>query len=336
MQYLWFGGEDLDFPLGVPTIVSTTAAAFRAGFARCTVTQTAVSTVGMSKSSLFPGGAVTSCWLSFRAYCTSLSAGGTVRCIGLGLGGTQKGLFLGTASASPGKISLSTFDGTTTTVLASESGDSWVAAALRRFKIRLSNYGASATVDVYMDEFLLFTFSGDVTVSGVTGVDSIFLTLGAGSVNSAWQISEILVTDEDPYTVAGIKTHPVSGAGTTDDWTGTMSLANVCPTTISDLTPVSTNVTAKDEQANVDDLPSGVFLVGAFKVAARAAKSTGSSISKIKLGYNSGGTVSVGSGISVGNVYTTYERYDTQNPVGPADWDSANVNAIQLDVQSLT
>jgi hypothetical protein len=58
MAILWVGGEDIDFPNGAAPVVSTTSTTFRSGWARCSVGPNSSS--NLMKSTVFPGGAITS------------------------------------------------------------------------------------------------------------------------------------------------------------------------------------------------------------------------------------------------------------------------------------
>jgi hypothetical protein len=333
MAILWCGGEDLDFPNSVAPTVSTTAAQFRAGYARCNVTPPVVNT--MIKSMVFPGGAVTSAWVTFRAYITSVGARNSLA-FGFGLSGTAKGLFIGSDSASFQKTALSKYDGTTITQLASEAGTSIPTASVHRWDIQLTNYGASATVNVYLDGALLINFSGDVTVSGVTNVDSIFIGLQANS-STTWASSEIIVADEDTRSFPGLVTMAPNGAGTTTNWTNN-AFTNLNGTTISDAQPVSSNTNAQLQEYNLIDLPTGTFVIKAVMIAARMAKSQAPGVTQVELGYNSGGSVAYGTGATkaLTTGYTTYNQLDSINPVTGVAWVQSDMNGLQIDMQALT
>ena len=66
MANLWAGGEDTSFPNGAAVTVSTVSAGtnYRTGYARCYIG--GGSLAAPCKSEIFPGGAITGCWFSFR------------------------------------------------------------------------------------------------------------------------------------------------------------------------------------------------------------------------------------------------------------------------------
>ena len=101
-----------------------------------------------------------------------------------------------------GKIGLYKYDGVTETLLASEPGNSFATyGALQRVDVELANYGASATVNVYLRSILLFTFTGDVTVSGMTAVDCVLHCPNAsGNTGYNAYVSEVMVTVDDSRT----------------------------------------------------------------------------------------------------------------------------------------
>lgn len=325
MSVLWCGGEDIDFPNGSAILVSTAAAYYRSGWARCGISPLSGTTY--MKSNLFPGGAVTSCWLSFRAYMSTLVANG--RYVGLGLGGTNKWLCLGSASSS-GKLALIAFDATTPSELATESGTSLVNAQVNRFDIQLSNYGGSSTVNVYMNGVLLINYSGSTSITGVGGFDSVFSYQNSGG--AVWVINEVIVATDDTRLWPGLVTLAITGVGTTDDWTGTIT--NINGTTISDLNPVYTNTNTKDEEANVTDPPGAVYAVQAIKISARAAKSVSSTPTKIALGYKNGANVAVGSDIALTGSYVNYEQIDSVDPTTGLAWVTGDIAGLQIDVRS--
>jgi len=334
MAILWCGGEDIDFPNGTLVAVSTVSTNFRAGYARCSIQQQTQG--GMAKGIPFPGGAVTSAWVTWRALSTNVN-NITQRMFGFGLSGTVKGLFVGTDSATASKLALCKYDGTTTTQLASETGTSWGINVIHRFDMNLVSYGASATVTVYLDGASIISFSGDVTVSGVTNVDSIFM--GGSNVNVASdpQFSEIVVADEDTRSFPGLVTMAPNGAGTTTNWTNN-AFTNLNGTTISDAQPVSSNTNAQLQEYNLIDLPTGTFVIKAVMIVARMAKSQAPGVTQVELGYNSGGSVAYGTGATkaLTTGYTSYDQLDSINPVTGVAWVQADMNGLQIDMQALT
>jgi hypothetical protein len=276
--------------------------------------------------------------LLVRIFPENLAGANRQKWIGLGRSGTPKGLFIGASTTSTSRLALCKYDGTTSTELAAETGNSLVGGAISRFDVQLVNYGASATVNVYINGVNVITFIGDVTVSGVTDVDSVYL--GPDPNLSGTQFvdySEIIVADEDLRAWPGILTMALTGAGTTNQWTAN-TFSNINGTTISDASPTSDNTNGQVQEYNITDLPTGNFTIKAVKIAARSAKSASPAVTQVQLGYNSGGSVAYGSGATkaVTTAYATYEQYDATNPITSAAWASSDINGLQLDIKAVT
>jgi hypothetical protein len=334
MNILWCGGEDIDFPNGGTASAQTTTGLFRSSWTRCGLKSTSATAI---QSNVFPGGAVTSCWLSFQ---WERNNGADVSMLACGLtksGSPQNGLWLGINSSDGSKVSLYKYDGTTKTLLASGPTGTYVGntVLLYRWDIQVISYGATATVNVYLSGSLLFTFTGDVTITGMTSMSAVSILANTGNTGA---VSEVIVADSDTRGILGLSTMALTGAGTTDAWaSGTFS--NINGISFSDTTPAFTNTTGQDEQFNVTDVTAAsTYSVLAVKISARAASPAGSTATKLKLGYNSGGTVAFGTGATQvpGTSFGTLEQLDATNPVTSAAFQSSEMNALQLDFQSTT
>ncbi len=330
MTILWCGGEDIDFPLGAnPPVVNSSAP--RAGYAR-----TDISSSGFGCSNPFPGGAITDCWFSFHPSKSNTPATSTLFC-GLVKAsvGLSSGLWVGVSTSSASKLALFTYNGTTKTQLAAESGTSWsVGGNLnQRIDVRVASFGASATVEVYFNGALIISFTGDVGMSGtVTSVDSMGIS---GLLTTS--MSEFIVTTEDVRAYTGLVTMALTGAGTLQDWTSP-TFSNINQTNFSDANPASSNTNAQEVEYNVTNMPSGTFSVRAVKIAARMAKSATPAVTQVELGYDNGGTDGYGTGATkaVTTSYTTYEQLDTVDPTTSSAWLLADMNGLQLNMKALT
>ena len=325
MEVLWCGSEDIHFLTFTGCDVTTGSSYFRSSYSRCAIN--IISESAAAKSTTFPGGAITSGWLTFQAQCDAWQPNS--RPCGFGQSSTAKsGLYVGTSSSSGSKVALIKYDGTTAIILASESGNSLVGGSQYKIDLEVINYGATATVNVYINQNLVITYTGNVAVSGVTNLDSVFLSTRAGS---DIRVSEIIVADEDTRTMS-LRTRYPTADGTTHDMTGAYS--DVDEITINDADVIYTNTADKDQQCEISDLPAGTFAVLATKIAVRACKSEDASIDKIKLGYLSDGTVAVGSAQSLTTSWDTYEEIFATNPVTLSAWLQSEQNALQVNVRS--
>lgn len=326
MAILWFGGEDFDFPNGANHNPGDYSG-HRTGWARSSINK--VFDSSLAKSSLFQGGAVTSAWMSsqfinWNGYAASQGILG----FGLSTGG-DSGIFVGTGatapSTGPAQIAIVKFDGTTWTVLASESGTSLAAFAFQKIDLQVINAGASATVNVYLAGTLLVTYTGNI---GISSFDSVYAYINQIAC------SEIVAADSDTRNLGGLVTLTVTGDGTTAAWSGSytgVNGTNYNGLAYSDGSPVS-STGAQDEQFTVSSIPSGTWIVSGLKTIVRA-KSTGGTL---QLGYASaGGSPSFGgSAQAPGGSFGPLERWDFTNPITGSAWTQADLTGLQLTLRA--
>ena len=322
MSILWCGGEDIDFPNGTAPAILTTGSSFDSAYARCSIRSPAIA--AYVKSVAFTP--VTSCWLSGQIVHESTQSGGHL--FGLMYSGTgSSGLYIGGGTPYQ-QLTLVKWDGTTSTLLAAETGTSFVFGILLKIDIQIINYGASATVNVWVDGVLVITYTGDVTVSGVTSLDTVVLSSDAGG--SAYA-SEIIVADQDTRTLR-LATLAPAGAGTTDAWTG--AYTDVNEVVLNDATSVYTNATSQDEEFTLSTLPAGAVSIVALKAGARCSATAGSTPTNIAVGIRSGGTTSAGTPVGQTTAWTENERLMGVNPVTGLAWTQSAVNALQINLRS--
>lgn len=327
INILWCGGEDIDFSAGTAPVVDTDAAKYRAIWARCALRGNAGQT---SKGTPLPGGAVSTLWLAARLrYGSSFTSSFQAAQFGIIRSGTAKGIFVGNTSGANSKISLYKYDGTTATLLASQAGTSVVNSAQTRLDMQIANFGASATINVYLDEALIISFSGDASISGIADLDQVCSMTSASSLNDGFWWSEVVVADGDTRQIPGLLTLALTGAGSTDEWTGAYSDINSA--TFSDTTPNYVDIVDKIQQFNITDAPTGIADIVAIKVSARMARSSGSTPTSVALGFKNGASIVLGADIPVSTAYANYEQYLTSSM--PT---YANMNALQLEAKSRT
>lgn len=330
MNVLWIGGEETSFPNGLGASASTGGSTHRTGYSRySTVCGTAGTFNGglpnYSGSLPFPGGAVTSCWMSAYAYYNATGSGEPW--FGLGQSGQAgKGLWVGTGSSS-GVLGIATYNGSSYTLLASSSF-TVNTTNLYKLDLQVINYGTSATVNLYLNGSLAISYSGSISVTGVTGFDTALLQ---GNGNGAY-LSEFIVADSDTRSLSVLTCAP-AGNGTTQAWSNP-AYTNFNPIGINDANSTYTNTTGQNEQATMIQTPTGTFSVVAIKIEARAMATSGATATNLKLGINSGGTVGVGSAHALGISFTTYEDLSANNPATGIPFTQTTLNAAQLNLQS--
>lgn len=325
-------GEDLDFPVAGASTVSTTAGGFRSGWARACFSMNSVSGPP-AKSAAFTAGALTSAWISGQVL-YSVNPPSTTSLCGLtfGLSGTQKCLGVGIAAASTTKFCIYKYDGTTRTELAAESGTSLATNTLQRLDMQVTNYGVSATVNVFLNGVSLITFTGDVTVSGMTNFDSVFIW---GPGGNTFRVSEMFVADSDTRAIQGLQTLALTGAGTTNNWSNN-TFTNINGTSFSDANPANVNTTAKDQQYTVTTPTPVTYSVIAVTQSARLARPSGATPTQVKLGYGNGAGGSFGTGAAKtpNTFFSNFTQIDATNPVTGVAFTSSDLASLQLDLES--
>jgi hypothetical protein len=347
MSILFCGGEDIDFPItttGTTVGLNTSGTDFyRTSYARCGISPNPpFLTSGGIRSNPFAGGARTSGWLTGVVGVSGLF-GTDFGLFGLGLSGTSKGLYIGVgANTGYQSIALLKFDGATWTLL-QDSTVSWgnlgytrATVGGIRFDMQVANYGTSATVTIWANigtgTFQVLTYTGDVTVSGMAGFDSVVMwNVGTGI---GFCLSEIIASDGDTRGMPGLVTLALTGQGTTDDWTaGTYSDIN--GKAYSDANPAYTNTIGQDEQFAVNGLPAGTWHVAAVKTTLRAAAGSGATATKVNPGWSDGTTTAFGgSATAAASSYGTLEHYDGANPVTGTSWQQADFTGLQMNLRS--
>ena len=315
MAYLWYGGEDTSFPNGAAVTVNTTSTTFRSGYGRCSIGGGTLA--APCESTVFPGGAVTGCWLSFRM--------GTSSSCYLGLGKSGQSNFIAIlCNNGAGTISLGTVIAGSFTAVASASAS---AGLPYKVDVQIANYGTgTVTVNVFVAGTQVISYSGALSVTGMTAnFDSVYFAVGQA-------YSEIVVSDSSTLAFLGLATIAGTGNGTTQAWSNP-AYTNWNPTTINDANATFTNTTAQDEQATINALPSGSFVIKAVKFEARAMATSGATAANLKQGVrNASGTIGVGATHALTTAFATYEDYMTTDPTTSAAW--TTLTSYQLDLRS--
>jgi hypothetical protein len=327
MNILWAGGEDIDF-LTLNGANITTANA-RAGWSRVMIQMPNSANI-VARSLPFSGGAVTSAWLSFRLFYNYPSA--NLLFAGFGLSGTSNWLGVG---GNGTQLQLCTYNGGTRTLLSSEIGATLISPAMNRIDMQVTNYGASATVNVYLNSNLVISFTGDVRGTGMTNFDSVFIVNGPNYQPNYF--SEFIVADSDTRALLGLQTLALTGAGTTAAWTNN-TYTNINGTIFSDTNPTYVNTAAADQEYTVGPVTPQVCSVVAVVQNARMAASAGSTPTHVKMGYGSAGAGYFGSGAqkTPGVGFAPYQQIDQTNPITGVAFTRADLTApLQLDLQSV-
>lgn len=322
----WMGGEDLDFSFGDALTFGSAAGRFRSGYARGYIYPTLSNT--LAKSNIFSGGEITSGWLASQYWWSDEVT--NRRKVGFGKSGTTKGLYWGHSNTAANKIALFKYDGATMTQLAAESGNTFIGYTLHKICMSIVSYGASATVKVYVDTTEVISYTGDVSISGVSGFDSVFISSQGDSYPQNQDHSEIMVADGDIRAISVVTVAP-NAAGDANQWDGGV-YSDIDETTIDDNDLVYVNSADKDAQFNLGNLPTTQLRIISTKIVARAWKSADASVGTLKLGVKSGGSVDVDAGRSLTTSPVSYERLAAT--FNGSVLTPTLANALQLDLRS--
>ncbi len=212
-------------------------------------------------------------------------------------------------------------------MLATELAPTFAALTLHHVTMHVTSWGATATVDLYLDGGLTprISYTGNLTFGSTTANIDSLIGLG-GNFTSLW-CSEQVVSDEDTR-LGSVSTGPPNGAGGTDDWTG--AYTDVNEITLDTGTAVYVNTAAKDEQFATGGLPSGLWAIKGKKISATCCKTSTSTPDHVALGVFEGGTVSAGTPQAMVTAWGTYNRVMILNPRTSAAWLQAQTTQINL------
>jgi hypothetical protein len=323
MTILWCGGEDIDF---TPLVANVTSAGkYRSDYARLGLTVYNVTYVYSQ-----PFTPISSGWASVHYRTESSNGTAGYRMFGFCEAGSSKGFYLGVAAAN--KFGLYKFDGTTATLLVTEDGTSMSQSTLYRFGLNFT-YGVAGELNFYLDGTLLISYSGDLTISGVTELGRVFF--GAVGMFQTNYISEVIIADEDTRLLS-LKTLAPNAAGDVNEWTGDYTAID--EVTLSDADVIHTDQFDKDFQCNLTGMPTGDFIVKAVKTSTRAADGIGGIGLKSGIKTNAAEHepgVHLGSTVELDGSWQLIEELYQQNPITSNRFTPAEINALQLAYQSV-
>ncbi len=335
MTILGVFAEDIDWANLGGFEMDTTSSRFRSGYARCSFwPPTAYAHYAQSRP--FSGGAVTSGWLSFKVYMARLIDGNTYhKLCGFGKSGTLSELSVGLDDAVASKVALYKYDGTTMTKLETSDNAVFSETLIQQVDMHVQSFGASAIVDIYIDgsNSASLHFEGDVTLSDMTNFDQVNVgPNAAGAAAYYFAVSEIIVTDNEDTRCWGLLTCAPNEAGDANAWTGGYANIDEVIQNPADVTYVNSN--DQNAQFGLLPTPTGDFDIKAVVCKAKMTKHSGSTPGTLKLGIKTGGTVNVDSGTTATTAWQVAERVMATNPVTTNPWTEAEIDALQLNLQS--
>lgn len=324
MAYYFVGGEDHDFARVGNTGVETATSAFRrSAYARCALRATGSASATDCFLAQF-GTTLTSFWHTARWYLGTSLYTNTYNPICY-YDGTQPRLMICTSST--GQVRITKQDNAGTRTGLATSTNTLASGQLYKIDVQVSSYGASGTVNVYIDNVLWITYTGDLTTNSATSLSAFSHGSYASSVASYW--SEIILGTDDTRNM-GLVTLPPAANGNAFAWSN--SYANVDETSIDD-TDTCTSSSANDiMQTTVTS--SGVTgnpAVKAVCVSARASKGgTGPQNIQASVRTNSNNyfSSSIALPASYGRVANIWET----NPNTSVAWTAGDLTAAGFNI----
>lgn len=334
MTILYAGGELDDFVLTGGVTAATSTAFYRSTYARCAVFATNSSTDGVAAS--FTASSAFS--VTFQSHHAAALGYGTNPFLSLRTGGSAR-LRLrfaasgGSTTNRPVILESVTSGGVATTLATSVT--TLPQATTRRWDV-IVDYQVAGRVRVYIDNVSLIDYSGDVTASSATTLDSLFLQCQSTSAsNNNNYYSEVIVCTQDSRTLSLVTLAP-NAAGTTSSWTG--AYTDIDEVTASDVDVLTSATANQVTSVNTTGMPSGWsnLTVVAVKCIANAARgSTGPS--KLALGVRTNSSDSFPTATTLDTGFSTpVTTYYELNPVTGIAWTTTEIDALQLAFRSET
>jgi len=320
MTIIWCGGEDIDFPNvdldNYPSRRDT-------NYSRYGIQN---QSYAFSKSTTTFSG-ITSGWLHCLHYPYNTY---TTPCIiGLFQSSDNKGICVGTDDSTKRKLNIRKYDGSSYTILATESGQSILAGNTQTIDVYFSGIGSNDNIKLYLDKELLIDYTGDLSVSGMTALDSVYL-FGYNSTFGPVSIySEIIVADVDTR-LMHLKTLAPNAAGDLNEWTG--SYTDIDETLMSDADVIYTQSAEDNFQCNLTNTPTGTFKVKAARVVVSATDAAAAF--SLKVGVKTNSAVHLGSPHSLPAVWKAVEKIYQNNPETSSEFTSTEIDNLQLAIRS--
>jgi hypothetical protein len=273
--FYFYGGEDIDFVASGGSFVSTAGGTFRTPWARCALV--AYAQPGVQNSAFWSAlqsfkTRAPSLWFASQCYTQFIGSNNQTDILRLCDGAVPRIRVEGPPFPAGGVCTVYKQNAAGVATVLGTIGSEWVAAgAPHRIDLQLV-YSTSGLLNIYRDNVLIFTYSGDVTTDGATGLDG--LQLGAPSyLNSSFNMywSEVIVSDSDTRGMGGLLTEPPVANGNTHNFdVGSPAAANVNKISINDGTYDGATVAGLIDQYTGPSIPAGAWQVASFGVRARA------------------------------------------------------------------
>lgn len=202
--------------------------------------------------------------------------------------------------------------------------------ALYKIDLQIINYGVSGTINVYLNGTLRITYSGNLSLPGITGFNKFVAANGNGYSDECF-MSECIVADEDTRTLSLVTLAP-NASGDINEWAG--AYTDIDDTANGDTDLISADTAGLDAQFELSDMPTGNFHVRAVKMLARAMDAT--ETFDLAVGVKTNSAVHLSAPQPLLTAWNAVETLMLQNPETLSDWTVSEVDALQIAVQSVT
>lgn len=256
---LWAGGEDLDFTIYGPYVITTNTTFFRSAYARnglslcgnCNIQ--AIAPAFANQSTL---------WVHAQVYGGGIQTTSNSPFMLLyGSDGVDR--FEIRSTGANNTVKLSKRDGSATYTDLVTCSAIFPQLVVTKFDFFI-NYAVSGTATLYINGVSACTYSGDVTTNSVTALKQVSFQSGSGNAATVW--SEMIISTTDTRDMNLFTCQPVAN-GTSQTWTGTAS--NVNPNSITDTASINTTSSGQFANFTCPTLVTGTYTVPAVVQNAR-------------------------------------------------------------------
>lgn len=330
--YYFVGGEDADFlRIGNTAVNTATTAARRTANARCALT-TGFANIETTGWAAQLSTTVTSCWVTGRIYIITLSSPLTTHDLIAFTDGTTRRLMVTVDGGGFARARISKQNAAGTRSVLATGSIQFEPSVLYKIDVQVISYGASGTVNVYVDGLLWVTYTGDLTTDGATSLSG--LVFGNLAVNATHHWSEMICSDEDTRPMS-LVTLPPAADGNTFAWTNSYTAIDEITTDDTDLSASGT----ADQLAQTTVTSSGIVgtpAILAVAVNARAMRgATGPQ--NLQLNVRTASTDYFSSNVGLTTTFAKTSNVWATNPNTAAAWTYTDITgSFNVGVKSIT
>lgn len=334
MAFLFIGGEQEDFtPSGGATSLSGTAFN-RSAYSRGVVYVPGNTFPAVYHKASFAASSTIN--VTARFYYSNTSTAGQAF-LWLATGGSPRlRVKAVSTSATTTTLAIDTYtSGGTATTLATSTLTVTISTV---YKVDLLvSYGTSGRVRLYIDGVLYIDYTGDVTASGATTLDGLFLGAcsSSSSFNTFW--SEVVVTDSEDTRPLSVKTLAPNAAGDTTAWTSG-AYTDIDEIPASDLDVAISETAAQIFTVNCTGMPTGAsnLSVRAVKSVALACRGSSGGPTKLDMGLRQSSTNAFAASQTLDTGFGAFSATWTTNPITSAVFTPTEIDNLQLAYRSAT